>query len=119
MFIDRSHHEKIVVVDHQVCFIGGLDLCFGRYDSSEHKVGDCPPRIWPGKDYYNPRYSFFTFMSLLCVYDFINFKYGEYLRCRSLEDAFYNLAVHWICFVFLQHICRWVLHFAWSFNRLS
>nr|GMD63735.1 phospholipase D zeta 1 isoform X1 [Ipomoea batatas] len=52
-----SHHEKIVVVDHQVCFIGGLDLCFGRYDSSEHKVGDCPPRIWPGKDYYNPRES--------------------------------------------------------------
>ncbi|CAH9109126.1 unnamed protein product [Cuscuta europaea] len=52
-----SHHEKIVIVDHQVCFIGGLDLCFGRYDSFEHKVGDCPPLIWPGKDYYNPRES--------------------------------------------------------------
>lgn len=51
----RSHHEKIVIVDHQICFIGGLDLCFGRYDSPEHKVGDCPPFIWPGKDYYNPR----------------------------------------------------------------
>ncbi|XP_060197605.1 phospholipase D zeta 1 isoform X1 [Lycium barbarum] len=52
-----SHHEKIVIVDHQICFIGGLDLCFGRYDSPEHKVGDCPPLIWPGKDYYNPRES--------------------------------------------------------------
>ncbi|XP_016433521.2 phospholipase D zeta 1 isoform X1 [Nicotiana tabacum] len=52
-----SHHEKIVIVDNQICFIGGLDLCFGRYDSSEHKVGDCPPLIWPGKDYYNPRES--------------------------------------------------------------
>ncbi|KAF3600584.1 hypothetical protein F2Q69_00039159 [Brassica cretica] len=52
-----SHHDKIVIVDYQVCFIGGLDLCFGRYDTAEHKVGDCPPHIWPGKDYYNPRES--------------------------------------------------------------
>ncbi|XP_068342401.1 phospholipase D zeta 1-like isoform X1 [Pyrus communis] len=52
-----SHHEKIVIVDYQICYIGGLDLCFGRYDTVEHKVGDCPPHIWPGKDYYNPRES--------------------------------------------------------------
>ncbi|XLR51880.1 hypothetical protein HN51_002614 [Arachis hypogaea] len=52
-----SHHEKLVIVDHQICFIGGLDLCFGRYDTPEHKVGDLPPIIWPGKDYYNPRES--------------------------------------------------------------
>ncbi|XP_061369328.1 phospholipase D zeta 1-like isoform X2 [Gastrolobium bilobum] len=52
-----SHHEKLVIVDNYICFIGGLDLCFGRYDTSEHKVGDFPPVIWPGKDYYNPRES--------------------------------------------------------------
>ncbi|KAI3728081.1 hypothetical protein L6452_16709 [Arctium lappa] len=52
-----SHHEKLVIVDNEVCFIGGLDLCFGRYDTHEHKVGDRPPMIWPGKDYYNPRES--------------------------------------------------------------
>ncbi|KAK1417718.1 hypothetical protein QVD17_26852 [Tagetes erecta] len=52
-----SHHEKIVVVDHQICFLGGLDLCFGRYDTIEHKISDLPPFIWPGKDYYNPRES--------------------------------------------------------------
>lgn len=52
-----SHHDKLVIVDYQICFIGGLDLCFGRYDTKEHKVGDCPPLIWPGKDYYNPRES--------------------------------------------------------------
>ncbi|KAI3692072.1 hypothetical protein L6452_31881 [Arctium lappa] len=52
-----SHHEKLVIVDNDVCFIGGLDLCFGRYDSYEHKVGDDPPMFWPGKDYYNPRES--------------------------------------------------------------
>ncbi|KAJ7973311.1 Phospholipase [Quillaja saponaria] len=52
-----SHHEKLVIVDYQICYIGGLDLCFGRYDTIEHKVGDCPSLIWPGKDYYNPRES--------------------------------------------------------------
>uniref|UniRef100_A0A7N0VHI7 phospholipase D n=1 Tax=Kalanchoe fedtschenkoi TaxID=63787 RepID=A0A7N0VHI7_KALFE len=52
-----SHHEKLVIVDYNVCYMGGLDLCFGRYDTIEHKVEDCPPGIWPGKDYYNPRES--------------------------------------------------------------
>ncbi|XVE89606.1 hypothetical protein DITRI_Ditri20bG0009200 [Diplodiscus trichospermus] len=52
-----SHHEKLVIIDYQICFIGGLDLCYGRYDTVEHRVGDCPPLLWPGKDYYNPRES--------------------------------------------------------------
>ncbi|XP_016172953.1 phospholipase D zeta 2 [Arachis ipaensis] len=52
-----SHHEKLVIVDYKICYIGGLDLCFGRYDTPDHKVGDCPSITWPGKDYYNPRES--------------------------------------------------------------
>ncbi|KAM0951160.1 putative phospholipase D [Dioscorea sansibarensis] len=52
-----SHHEKIVIVDHGICYIGGLDLCFGRYDTPEHNLGDFPSMLWPGKDYYNPRES--------------------------------------------------------------
>ncbi|XWS38995.1 hypothetical protein CRYUN_Cryun18bG0012000 [Craigia yunnanensis] len=48
------HQEKLVIVDYQICLIDGLDLCFGRYDTFEHKVGDNPPLLWPGKDYYNP-----------------------------------------------------------------
>ncbi|XP_052185855.1 phospholipase D zeta 1-like isoform X2 [Diospyros lotus] len=52
-----SHHEKLVIVDYRICFIGGLDLCFGRYDTTDHKVDDYPPSLWPGKDYYNPRES--------------------------------------------------------------
>ncbi|XP_047960602.1 phospholipase D zeta 1-like [Salvia hispanica] len=52
-----SHHEKLVIVDNKICYIGGLDLCFGRYDTTEHKISDLPPFLWPGKDYYNPRES--------------------------------------------------------------
>merc|ERR1712137_893361 len=51
-----THHQKTVVVDQQHAFIGGIDLCFGRYDSPDHPlVDDCHlfPEF-PGKDYYNP-----------------------------------------------------------------
>ncbi|CAG8466287.1 6453_t:CDS:10 [Ambispora leptoticha] len=55
-----AHHEKICVVDRHIAFIGGLDLCFGRYDTSEHQLADFHPHsshveIWPGQDYSNPR----------------------------------------------------------------
>jgi phospholipase D1/2 len=65
-----AHHEKIMVIDHCVAFAGGIDLCFGRWDSPEHRLCDdkltgfedgdflrdadhC--QLWPGKDYSNPR----------------------------------------------------------------
>ncbi|KAI1315945.1 hypothetical protein EDD11_000195 [Mortierella claussenii] len=54
-----AHHEKICVVDCRLAFIGGLDLCFGRYDSRTHQLSDYHPlgggTIWPGQDYSNPR----------------------------------------------------------------
>ncbi|KAG0272369.1 hypothetical protein BGZ95_011895 [Linnemannia exigua] len=54
-----AHHEKICVVDCRLAFIGGLDLCFGRYDSRTHQLADYHPSgggtIWPGQDYSNPR----------------------------------------------------------------
>ena len=25
-----AHHEKLVVVDQSVAFVGGIDLCYGR-----------------------------------------------------------------------------------------
>jgi len=27
-----SHHEKLVIIDQKVAFVGGIDLCFGRWD---------------------------------------------------------------------------------------
>ncbi|KAG0206299.1 hypothetical protein BGX28_002245 [Mortierella sp. GBA30] len=54
-----AHHEKICVIDCRLAFIGGLDLCFGRYDSRTHQLADYHPSgngtVWPGQDYSNPR----------------------------------------------------------------
>lgn len=50
-----SHHEKIVCIDQQVAFIGGLDLCFGRWDKASHPLFDSSPALWPGIDYSNSR----------------------------------------------------------------
>lgn len=35
-----AHHEKIVVVDQTVAFLGGIDLCYGRWDTEEHRLVD-------------------------------------------------------------------------------
>lgn len=35
-----SHHEKIVVIDRKVGFVGGIDPCFGRWDDEQHLLSD-------------------------------------------------------------------------------
>uniref|UniRef100_A0AAY5EEL5 phospholipase D n=1 Tax=Electrophorus electricus TaxID=8005 RepID=A0AAY5EEL5_ELEEL len=66
-----AHHEKIVVIDQSVAFVGGIDLAYGRWDDHEHRLtdvgsADTAPelqadviglmgntRFWHGKDYCN------------------------------------------------------------------
>jgi phospholipase D1/2 len=45
-----SHHQKIVVIDDTVAFIGGIDLTVRRWDSPDHTPDD-PRRIAYGKPY--------------------------------------------------------------------
>ncbi|XP_013119421.2 phospholipase D2 isoform X2 [Stomoxys calcitrans] len=35
-----AHHEKIVVVDQTYAFLGGIDLCYGRWDNYRHRLTD-------------------------------------------------------------------------------
>ncbi|XP_045763314.1 phospholipase D2 isoform X1 [Maniola jurtina] len=35
-----AHHEKIVVVDQTIAFVGGIDLCYGRWDDHRHRLTD-------------------------------------------------------------------------------
>ncbi|KAG8970123.1 Phospholipase D1 [Tulasnella sp. 419] len=58
-----AHHEKLCVVDETIAFMGGLDACFGRWDTPQHVlIDDGDPigeegseQIWRGKDYSNAR----------------------------------------------------------------
>uniref|UniRef100_H3ACG7 Phospholipase n=1 Tax=Latimeria chalumnae TaxID=7897 RepID=H3ACG7_LATCH len=35
-----AHHEKLVVIDQSVAFVGGLDLAFGRWDDHHYRLTD-------------------------------------------------------------------------------
>ncbi|CAK6973095.1 LOW QUALITY PROTEIN: phospholipase D1 [Scomber scombrus] len=35
-----AHHEKIIVIDQSVGFVGGIDLAYGRWDDKEHRLTD-------------------------------------------------------------------------------
>ncbi|KAI6781430.1 Phospholipase D1-like protein [Emericellopsis cladophorae] len=55
-----AHHEKFIIIDFAMAFIGGLDLCFGRWDANQHPLADVHPEgvvneIWPGQDFNNNR----------------------------------------------------------------
>uniref|UniRef100_A0A8C5TSG5 Phospholipase n=1 Tax=Malurus cyaneus samueli TaxID=2593467 RepID=A0A8C5TSG5_9PASS len=69
-----AHHEKLVIVDQSVAFVGGIDLAYGRWDDDEHRLTDVGSvkrataiksvstanlavsghgQFWHGKDYCN------------------------------------------------------------------
>lgn len=59
-----THHQKCVLVDSQApgnnrkitAFLGGLDLCDGRYDTPEHRLCRDLDTVFQG-DYHNPTFS--------------------------------------------------------------
>ncbi|KAG0544686.1 hypothetical protein BDA96_02G297600 [Sorghum bicolor] len=59
-----THHQKCVLVDTQArgnkrkitAFIGGLDLCDGRYDTPEHRLFKDLDTVFQN-DYHNPTFS--------------------------------------------------------------
>ena len=55
-----AHHEKLCLVDGKTAFMGGLDLCFGRWDTNSHPIADAHPTdldntLFPGQDFNNAR----------------------------------------------------------------
>lgn len=35
-----AHHEKLVIIDQTYAFVGGIDLCYGRWDDHNHRLTD-------------------------------------------------------------------------------
>ena len=55
-----SHHENVVVVDNHVAAVGGINLCYGRWDTHNHPLADVHPTdlertLFVAQDYSNPR----------------------------------------------------------------
>lgn len=50
-----SHHSKLICIDNTIAFLGGLDLCYGRWDTQEHPLVDLNAELFPGIDYSNVR----------------------------------------------------------------
>ena len=49
-----SHHEKLCVVDNKIAAMGGLDACYGRWDTHDHPLADVHPTefhksLFPGQ----------------------------------------------------------------------
>ena len=59
-----THHQKTVIVDVDagsgkrkiVAFVGGLDLCGGRYDTPKHPLFRSLQTLHK-EDYYNPNFA--------------------------------------------------------------
>ena len=99
-----SHHEKLVIIDQIIAYVGGLDLCWGRWDTHEHPlVEESNSELkyyWPGIDYANNRINDFS-------------KVKEYLKenvdrtqkprmpwhdvhCRLIGPVVYDIARHFV-----------------------
>ncbi|KAI0010017.1 phospholipase D/nuclease [Xylariaceae sp. FL0662B] len=85
-----AHHEKLCIVDRRIAFMGGLDMCFGRWDTNSHPIADAHPGnldaiIYPGQDYNNAR-----------VYDFEgldNWNHNQLDRTKSSRMGWSDVAL--------------------------
>lgn len=53
-----SHHEKMVVIDQVVGYLGGIDLCYGRFDNKNHHLTEPNNNdefYFPGIEFNNAR----------------------------------------------------------------
>jgi phosphatidylserine/phosphatidylglycerophosphate/cardiolipin synthase-like enzyme len=71
--VGGSHHQKFVVIDGRLAFVGGLDFCAGDWDGRRHRAHD-PDRIDCGQDQphcpYHDLQAFVTGPAALLVRDY-------------------------------------------------
>ncbi|NRR33415.1 hypothetical protein HSX11_24885 [Oxalobacteraceae bacterium] len=86
-----SHHQKMIVVDNQFAYVGGMDVAYGRYDDASFSLD-------PGKRRFRERYNPSVFatgtitpsdgpclsdMDLLCT----TFSYGVWNKGGNTEPG--------------------------------
>jgi phospholipase D1/2 len=100
-----AHHEKFIVIDYNTAFIGGLDLCFGRWDNHQHPLADVHPggvntEIWPGQDFNNNRVKDFKKVEDWKQNELSKAEYGRMpwhdVAMGVVGDCVYDIAEHFV-----------------------
>lgn len=100
-----AHHEKFIVIDYAVAFIGGLDLCFGRWDTRQHSLADVHPagvenEMFPGQDYNNNRIMDFQSVNDWKSNELSKAEYGRMpwhdVAMGLVGDCVYDIAEHFV-----------------------
>lgn len=100
-----AHHEKFIVIDYNTAFIGGLDLCFGRWDNHQHPLADVHPagvatEIWPGQDFNNNRVMDFQKVEDWKANELSKAEYGRMpwhdVAMGVVGDCVYDIAEHFV-----------------------
>lgn len=100
-----AHHEKFIVIDYALAFIGGLDLCFGRWDDRQHPLADVHPagvrnEVFPGQDFNNNRIMDFQTVddwksNELSKADFGRMPWHD-VAMGVIGDCVYDIAEHFV-----------------------
>ncbi|KAI9696723.1 MAG: hypothetical protein M1836_005085 [Candelina mexicana] len=100
-----AHHEKFIVIDYNLAFIGGLDLCFGRWDSRQHPLSDVHPdgiqnEVFPGQDFNNNRIMDFQNVSDWKSNQLSKADYGRMpwhdVAMGVIGECVYDIAQHFV-----------------------
>jgi phospholipase D1/2 len=100
-----AHHEKFVVIDYELAFIGGLDLCYGRWDVRQHLLADVHPsgvqnEIFPGQDFNNNRIMDFQTVEDWSNNELSKVDYGRMpwhdVAMGLIGDCVYDIAEHFV-----------------------
>jgi phospholipase D1/2 len=100
-----AHHEKFVIVDYELAFIGGLDICYGRWDVRQHLLADVHPlgvqnEIFPGQDFNNNRIMDFQTVEDWANNELNKVDYGRMpwhdVAMAVIGDCVYDIAEHFV-----------------------
>ena len=85
-----AHHEKLCLIDGRTAFMGGLDLCYGRWDTYQHSIADAHPgdlskTIFPGQDFNNAR--------IMDFHDVRNWENNKLDRTKSSRMGWSDVAL--------------------------
>lgn len=82
--IGASQHQKFVIVDGAAAFLGGIDLCAGRWDDRCHRSIN-PDRVNPDGSTYNPYHDVQAFFTGKLVESLMEIFTERWRLCTGVE----------------------------------